>query len=442
MQLIKQKDKKIGVFGLGLTGISAYEALRDVADLVICFDDSKGREGSIPITPITDPIWTTLDKIVISPGVPHSHPIFAFCKDHNIAITSDIELFIEENPESEFILISGSNGKSTTTTLVGAIILHAGLDYHIGGNIGLPVLSLPMHRKGYVLEVSSFQIDLLNNIKVKIAALLNITPNHLDRYSSFDEYAKSKERLLSFATDYKIIGIDTEKTFEIYEKIKDEKNVIPISTSDQRAIDLVFCDEERIFDSYFTAENFATSYLYSSKTLKGKHNYENIAMSYAICRALGIDGRKVAETVNNFKGLEHRMQYLGKKGAVNFYNDSKATTLIAARAALSSLKNIFWLAGGIFKEYNFDPLDEEALKNIKKAYLFGQSANLFASHLKGKVEYEIFGSMTEAFNKAAMDAKASESEANLLLSPACSSYDQFKNFEERGKKFMQMVDEL
>jgi len=442
MKLNSQKGKKIGIFGLGLTGCSAFSALNKVAKTILCWDDLEANRnnftsqfGSESIKDIAEKDWQALDKVIISPGVPPSHPIFSLIKEHNILISSDIDLFIEENSQSRIIAITGTNGKSTTTALIGHILHKSGLDYHVGGNIGLPVLMLPKGAAGYVLELSSFQIDLLQNFNPFISILLNITQDHLDRYGTFEEYSKSKFR--AFEGDgIKIIGIDSDKSQEFYEslKAKGERKLIPITTNSSN--NGIICHSKKLIDNFFNRDTYE---LPEFKYLKGKHNQENIVASFTACRALGVAPLEIIKHISSFKGLKHRMQYLGTKDNISFYNDSKATNATSAACSLISLSNIFWLAGGIFKEKSLSPIDF-AVKNVKKAYLFGKDRLLFATYLENKVEYTMCMNMNEAFEYAVKDAQMIKENANILLAPACASYDQFKNFEDRGNQFIELYD--
>lgn len=442
IKLNQQQGKKIGIFGLGLTGCSAFSALEKVTKTLICWDDSEvNREkftskfGFKPLKNFTENEWQSLDKIIISPGIPPSHAIFLLIKKHNILISSDIDMFIEENPQSKIISITGTNGKSTTTALIGHILQTTGLDYHIGGNIGLPVLMLPKGAEGYVLELSSFQIDLLQNFNPFISVLLNITQDHLDRYGTFEEYSRSKFR--AFQGDgIKIIGIDSTKSREFYNHLKEqgERKLIPITTDSSN--NGITCHSDQLLDNFFNRDAYALSAL---KHLKGKHNQENIAASFASCRALGLEPQEIINSIFSFNGLKHRMQYLGTKDNISYYNDSKATNATSAACSLVSLNNIFWLAGGIFKEKSLSPIDL-GLKNVKKAYLFGKDKLLFAEYLEHKVEYTICTTMNEAFECAQKDALMTKESANILLAPACASYDQFKNFEDRGNQFIELYD--
>jgi len=431
-----KKNGKIGIFGLGLTGTSTFEFLKKTAKEIICWDDSVENRNKFTqefLIPIADPKWQTLDMIVISPGIAKSHPIFLLANKYNILISSDIQIFLEENRGTNVIIVTGTNGKSTTTALIGHIIKSFGLDYHIGGNIGLPVLALPQNAKGYVIELSSFQLDLLPTIEPTIAILLNITPDHLNRHGTYAEYCRVKAKALD-GDGIKIIGVDTKESRELYEKLKNsaEKKLIPISTISIK--DGISCNYSTLEDNFY---DFTSYNLPELKSLIGNHNHENIAASFAACRAIGLSAKEIITHLQSFKGLAHRMQFIGKLGKISFYNDSKATNTSSAVSSLSTLSNIFWLAGGVFKEENL-LLIEKTLKNIKKSYLFGKSKLLFAEYLEGKTEYLICNNMESALEAAINDARQEELEANILLAPACASYDQFKSFEDRGNQFINL----
>lgn len=422
---------KIGIFGLGISGISSLDFLNNLHSGIICWDDSEDNRQKIDsdlLLPLSHSDWQHLDTIIVSPGIPNSHAVYALAADYNILISSDIELFLQLNHDSEIIAITGTNGKSTVTSLVGHILTKNNLDYHIGGNIGLPALSLPPHAKGYVLELSSFQLDLLKQINPTIGVLLNLSPDHLDRHGTYSAYCSAKEKILQ-GDGLKIIGTTSPDSRKIYNKLhkSGEKNIVPIGHKDG-----LTCDAQKLVDNFF---DFTS---YDIPTLPTNH--ENIACAFAICRALGVEASNIVKHLASFEGLKHRMQLVGSHKQISFYNDSKATNVHAAESSLSSLKNIFWLAGGIFKSENLLPL-ENHIKNVKKAYLFGKNKLIFEEYLKGKVDYVTCNTMEEAFNKATNDALGEENLSNILLSPACSSFDQFKNFEDRGNNFINLYNE-
>lgn len=444
MKLHSQNGKKIGIFGLGVTGMSVYEALLGIAEMIICYDDSRENieqfiktNNKNTIIDITDSTWHGLDKIVISPGVSHNHAIFKLAKKFNIQISSDIDLLYEENPNAEYVVVTGTNGKSTTTSLIYHILKTNGFDnYQLAGNIGIPALSLDKS-DGYILELSSFQIDLLYNFAPNIAAILNITPDHLDRYENFQQYLQSKFKILKKA-DIKILGMDNDQTRTKYNELRalDKSSVISFASGHHCNIE---CNNNILYDNYFDIKQYQIP---ENKSLQGRHNQENIAASFAICRLLGVKGDDIINALSGFEGLKHRMQYVKTVNNVSFYNDSKATNSASAILALNSLRNIFWLAGGIYKEDSLDMFNSENLMNVKKIYLFGQSKDLFVKYFDGKIAYEECEALEDAVSKSYLDAKNSKEMASILLAPASASYDQFKNFAHRGDEFIKLVERI
>ncbi|WP_425361154.1 UDP-N-acetylmuramoyl-L-alanine--D-glutamate ligase [Candidatus Tisiphia endosymbiont of Stenodema calcarata] len=450
---LSQKHKNIGIVGLGKTGIAAWKVLNKVAK-VICYDQAKSSRdaftkiyGSDSLVSLSDLQWQNLDKILLSPGIPLSHDIVTMANSYNIPITSDIDLLFEEvrlrePEEANFIGITGTNGKSTTTALTSHILQSCGFHYQVGGNIGFPVLAMRLDSKGYVLELSSFQLDLLNSFKAKIVVLLNITQDHLDRHNNMQGYIAAKKKIFDRIDkdSFAIISVDHEITKNIFLELQKENrtNVVPISTYEILNKGISICNNI-IYDNIFEP---ITINLHNNNYLQGIHNQENIAASYAVCRIIGAMPEQIIAAIGLFKGLPHRMQYVGTIQGISFYNDSKATNGIAASKSISSLDNIYWLAGGIAKEGGITELEPWFYK-IRKAYLFGQDKDIFASFLNGKVDYQICQDLTEAFNSAFKDAMEDMGGIkNILLAPACASYDQFKNFEERGELFIKLYNAI
>ncbi|WP_341756319.1 MULTISPECIES: UDP-N-acetylmuramoyl-L-alanine--D-glutamate ligase [unclassified Candidatus Tisiphia] len=453
---LSQKHKNIGIVGLGKTGMAAYQSLNKVAR-IICYDQvSSSRDafskiyGNDNLVALSDPRWYDLDKILLSPGVPLSHDIVTMANSRNIPITSDIDLLFEEvkfrrGNKANFIGITGTNGKSTTTALTGHILQSCGFDYSVGGNIGFPALSMGLDCQGYVLELSSFQLDLLSSFKAKIAVLLNITEDHLDRHNNMQGYIAAKKKIFDRMDkdSFAIISVDNEITNNVLLELQKENktNVIPISVG--RILDkgVSICNNV-VYDHVFEP---ITINLPNNNYLQGMHNQENIAASYAVCRVIGGRPEQIVAAIELFKGLPHRMQYVGTiysnhSSKINFYNDSKATNSIAASKSIAALDNIYWLAGGVAKEGGITNL-EPWFDRIRKAYLFGQDKELFALSLKGKVDFQICQDLQEAFKAAVADAMQDTGKLkNILLAPACASYDQFKNFEERGNLFIELYN--
>ena len=442
------QNKKIGVFGLGITGVASYAAIRNAAKEIKVWDDKiSNREefalkfGPASLSYIESSEWESLDQILLSPGVQLDHRIRAIAKSNNIEIISDIDLLFDECKSAKFIGITGTNGKSTTTALIYHILKTAKKDFAMGGNIGVPALALPLDKKGYVLELSSFQLDLTKSFKSNIAVLLNVTPDHLDRYNSLEKYAAAKEKILSSLNSdgFGIIGVDNEITGKIFKKFSfNNSKIIPVSS--QKNIDHgISVIGNKIFDNLQEPTSWD---LPGNKSLQGNHNKENIAASVATCRLFGVGYQEILEAIKSFKGLPHRAEYLGIYENITFYNDSKATNADAASKSLSFLDNIYWLAGGVAKEGGINSLSP-LFHKVRKAYLFGDAKNLFAETIKNKVEYEIFENLSQAFAQAVIDTQKDKSNnKNILLAPAAASTDQFKNFEHRGEKFRQLFNDL
>lgn len=440
--------KKIGVFGLSVTGMAAYAAICDIVSEILVWDDkAANREefalkfGDSSLLAISNIRWQSLDQIILSPGIPLTHEIRKIANQHEIEITSDIDVLFRECNTAKFIGITGTNGKSTTTELIYHILKNSDYDFAIGGNIGIPALALPTDKKGYVLELSSFQLDLTKTFRASLAILLNITSDHLDRYKTIEQYSQAKEKILNLLSPdgFGIVGVDNHITEVIFKKFSENNpNIIPISST-QIVAKGVSVIGNKIHDNVYESVIFD---LPENKSLQGDHNKENIAASIAVCRILGMQYQKILDSIKSFKGLPHRAEYIGNHRNVNFYNDSKATNAEAASKSISFLDNIYWLAGGIAKEGGIQDLSS-LFNKIKKAYLFGQGKNQFAESLEGKVQFKLYDNLNDAFAEACLDALNNEATIkNVLLAPAAASTDQFKNFEHRGETFKQLYNDF
>ncbi len=446
IKLAKEKDKIVGVFGLARTGESAYKALTEAGVSTICYDDSERNRaefakkyGEAALVPITEEIWRKAHEIIISPGVPtilpKPHQVVELARKLEIPFIGDVDVLWKARPDAYYIAITGTNGKSTTTSLIHHIVTGGDQKWDIGGNIGKAVLNMDHHAYGYVLELSSYQIELLRDFKSDIAVLLNVTPDHLDRHGTIENYTNVKKTLVVNAK-IAIVGIDNPITKAIYEELKSTHTLVPISTK-EIIEDGVCVKDGKIYDRMNGAKREYT--LLPNKSLQGEHNYENVAASFAVTSICGMRPEIIISRMGSFVGLPHRMQFLGSKFNIDFYNDSKATNAEAASKSLSSLKDIYWLAGGVAKAGGVESL--LSLKsNIKKAYLYGDARYLFEQQIKDVIPYEIFDNLDESFKAALKDAKHSKKSANILLAPAASSLDQFKDFEARGNRFIELYE--
>lgn len=452
------KGKRVAVFGLGSSGLSSARALiAGGADVLVWDDSEKSREAAlretIPVGDLKDADWSKCDALVLAPGVPLTHPephwTVKLAQQHNIPVIGDVELFSRERdaraPVAPFLAITGTNGKSTTTALIAHMLKSAGRDVQVGGNLGTPILALepPQDDRVHVIEMSSYQIDLTPSLRPTAGIMLNVTPDHLDRHGTMERYAFIKSRVPGRAK-FPVIGIDDEYGREMARNLAAAgKSVIEISTRAIPAKGYVAGETHIYRVAGKDAAEIAD--LAGIGSLRGAHNAQNAMAAVAACAALGLDDESIRKGLRSFPGLAHRMEEVGRKIAnldnVLFVNDSKATNADSAAKALGSFDNIYWIAGGKPKEGGITPLSE-FFPRIRKAYLIGEAAPDFARTLDGKVPFEIVDTLDRAVPKAAEDAAKDGRDAVVLLSPACASFDQFRNFEVRGDRFRELVKAL
>ncbi len=446
--------KTVAVFGLGGSGLATCHALIAGGAHVIAFDDdarkvTQATEAKVGTADLHDIDWSGIAALVLTPGVPLTHPAphwsAKLAQQAGVEIIGDVELFCRERrrhaPDAPFVAITGTNGKSTTTALIAHLLRHAGKDVQMGGNIGVPVLQLepPAPGRYYVIECSSYQIDLAPSIDPTVGIMLNVTPDHLDRHGTIEHYAAVKSRILGRA-QFRIIGVDDEFGREMAKNLAAvRKNIIPISI--QGIVPHGYVGGERNIYRTGGSEAADIADLTGIGSLRGSHNMQNALAALAACSALGIDDGTLQEGLRSFPGLAHRMEEIARKGDVLFINDSKATNADSAAKALASFEGIYWIAGGKPKEGGIASL-AEFFPRIRKAYLIGEAAQDFADTLAGRVPHEVVGTLEAAVSAAARDAQASGSGGVVLLSPACASFDQFPNFEVRGDRFRQLVKSL
>lgn len=443
--------KTVAVFGMGLSGIAAGKALLTGGATVFGWDDTeRGREAArlsgLPVANLAELDWRLFDALILAPGVPLTHPAphwtVALARQNRVEIIGDTEIFCRERRRSKasakIVAITGTNGKSTTAALTHHLLKSAGADALLGGNIGVPVLDLPSFQdsRTYVLEFSSFQLDLTPSLDADAAALLNITPDHLDRHGTIEGYAAVKakifDRLGSDATA--VIGTDDSYCNEIAKNLVGRGAKITRISAKGQVSDGVYAEGSTLFE-VAGGRVISAADLQGIGSLRGAHNAQNAAAALALARSLGFPWDRLANALRTFPGLPHRMEEVRRTNHVLFINDSKATNADAAERALSSFSNIYWIAGGKPKEGGIASLSPY-FPRIKKAYLIGEAAAAFAKTLKGQTEVSLSGTLEKAVEQAATDAFADkQAEAVVLLSPACASYDQFPNFEVRGNTF-------
>lgn len=449
------KGRKLALFGLGGSGIATAHALLAGDAELVAWDDNRDRvfeaqAAGIPVADLRTVDWPDMAALVLAPGVPLTHPkphwTVDLAKAHGVEIIGDVELFVRQRridaPDCPFIAITGTNGKSTTTALIAHILTQAGRDTQLGGNIGTAVMTLDPPKKGrfFVVECSSYQIDLAPSINPTAGILLNLSPDHLDRHGTMQHYADVKERLVA-GSDVAIVGTDDQWCTIIADRLeRAATKVVRISKRNVLA-DGYFADGTTIMAATGAATHPVVD-LGEIATLRGAHNGQNAAAAIAACLAVGLSEEEITSGLATFAGLQHRMQPVARRGRVLFVNDSKATNADAAGPALSSFDRIYWIAGGLAKEGGLQPLSGW-FDHIAKAYLIGEAAPVFAATLGDSVRYEITGTLDRAVSHAAEDAaKDGTGESVVLLSPACASFDQYKNFEVRGNAFVAHVASL
>ncbi|MCF8470934.1 MAG: UDP-N-acetylmuramoyl-L-alanine--D-glutamate ligase [Parvibaculum sp.] len=452
------EKRNVAVLGLGKSGLATVRALEAGGATIFAWDDADAKRAEAERVGVTlanskNWDWPSFAALVLSPGIPLTHPdphpAVTKAKAHGVEVIGDIEIFqralAASGTGAKLVAVTGTNGKSTTTALIGHMVRRCGGDARVGGNIGKAVLELdaPTPAIIYVVEVSSYQIDLAPGLAPNIGVLLNITPDHIDRHGTVEHYAEVKGRLLARQAekDTAVIGVDEPRTREICmrERARRMETVMPISVGKTISRGIYALDGV-LYDSTGT-QTVKAGDLREIKTLAGAHNWQNAAAAYATGRALGYPRERIFAAFESFPGLAHRMEIVGEANGVRFVNDSKATNADAASKALATYSNVYWIAGGKAKEGGIEML-APWFAHIRRAYLIGAAAHDFAATLKDKVEAIHCGTLDRAVEAATRDAMADESEMRVvLLSPACASFDQFANFEERGDAFRAAVQE-
>jgi UDP-N-acetylmuramoylalanine--D-glutamate ligase len=432
------RGRRYAVLGLARSGLATVEALvASGAEVTVWDSKEEARAKVADKVTLADPLEIDLagyDGVVVSPGVPlNRHPIAAKARAAGVPVIGDIELFAQARaslPSHKVVGITGTNGKSTTTALVHHILKTAGVPTEMGGNIGLPILAQdPLPEGGvYVLELSSYQIDLTFSLDCDVAVLTNVTPDHLDRYESFEAYAASKMRLFQMQSR-EHVGVSPGWGLE-------------------RKLSLDVHPGPGQWSSFFEGDEFGSAFgQVDWPSLQGPHNLANVHMAYIACQELGLrmspmpEGLKhagILEAFKTFRGLPHRMERVAEKGGILFVNDSKATNPDSTAPALAAYPHVHWIVGGLAKTKDLGPCEAQ-LGHVRAAYTIGDSGPMFAQLLAGKVPVTECGVLGTAVNEAAGAAKAGEV---VLLSPACASFDQFRDYEARGQAFRDAVGAL
>ena len=456
------EGRRIAVFGLGRSGLTAARALKAGGALPVLWDDSvssrmQAEAEGFAVEDLTSADWSGFAALVLSPGAPLTHPephwTVGKAREAGIEIVGDIELFaraIADLPEGErpkVIAITGTNGKSTTTALTGWVLKRAGMTVHVGGNIGIGVLALPAPAPDavYVIEVSSYQLDLTTSFAPDVAILTNISPDHLDRHGGIGGYVGAKMRIFQAQgpAGIALVGIDDTFGINIAETLVDRQDRLLLVTTAKHhergdwRNGFENAGAVTAIDGVLASLGEYVCDLSAARALPGRHNAQNAAFAYAASRALGVSRDAAVEGLLTFPGLAHRMEHVATLGRVRFINDSKATNADAARQALSSYERSFWIAGGRAKAGGIDDL-EDLFPRVAEAFLIGEAAGPFAARL-GETPHRISGDMASAVKAAVEAAAATGREEVVLLSPAAASFDQYPDFEARGEAFRAAV---
>lgn len=455
------KGRDVAVFGLARTGLAAARALAAGGARVHAWDDNdvtraKAEAAGVPVSDINSRDWRSFAALVLSPGVPltfpEPHRVVTLAEATGVPIVSDIELFaravnaLPATQRPKVIGVTGTNGKSTTSALIAHILKEAGKDVRLGGNIGDAILEQPPLHAGayYVIELSSFQLDLTSSLRLDVAVWLNTTPDHLDRHGDMAAYVAAKKRIFlnQGAADWAVIGVDDSYCAAVCTELTraGAQHVAPISSGQALGRGVIALNGKLI--DALSGRSEIVADLSAAPALQGKHNAQNAAAAFATARALGVDARLITQAMTTFAGLPHRLERAGAIQGVRFINDSKATNANAAAQALAVFPRVYWIAGGVAKEGGVSEL-APFFPRIAKAYLIGQSAGDFSDTLRGKVAVAMAGNLEAAVKMAFTDAAASgEPHPVVLLSPACASFDQFKSYEDRGECFKKFVAAL
>jgi UDP-N-acetylmuramoylalanine--D-glutamate ligase len=450
--------KRVAIFGLGGSGLASASALLAGGADVIAWDDSvdavaKAASAGIPSGDLRQIDWSRISALVLAPGVPLTHPAphwtVALARAAGVEVIGDIELFCRERraraPRAPFVAITGTNGKSTTTALVAHLLRSGGREAEIGGNIGTAILSLapPDETRAHVIECSSYQIDLAPTLDPSVGILLNITEDHLDRHGTLAHYAAVKERLVAGVQEdgMAIVGVDDPWCAAAADRLERSGKKLARVSVRRPLHDGLYVEGETVMQAADGARH-AIAKLGGIGSLRGIHNAQNAACAVGAALALGLSAQAIQQGLVSFPGLAHRMEEVGRKARVLFVNDSKATNADSAAQALACFSDIFWIAGGRAKTGGIASL-ARFFPRIRMAYLIGEAATDFAAELRGRVPHVIAGTLERAVELAAADAEASEvAEPVVLLSPACASFDQYRNFEVRGDRFRELVRAL
>ena len=454
-------NKKVGILGLSRTGISSMKFLKRRGFDVFGWDDnkevlSKAKKNKLNIQNLNNNNLKEMTFLLVSPGIPFSgkkkHSFLKQAKKEKIEILNDIELFFRFNPEEKYIGVTGTNGKSTTVSLLSHVFKKLKINNSLSGNIGRPVFDLKRFKKIFnILEISSFQLELMKRTTFKVAVLLNITKDHIERHQSFKKYINEKIKIFNNQSedDVSIIGVDNEVTSSLVRKLKKklDSKIITVSGENNKA-DIYIKNKKLIINLNLRKNKISKIIdIIQFNNFLGVHNYQNIAAVYAIVLSLGFyKWKQIENSIKSFKALPHRLQKIKQINNITFVNDSKATNIDATNQALKNFKNVFWILGGRLKERSLQKLKKHFFR-IKHVFLVGETKFLYQKYLKNFLDCTTVKNLEEAVKLSYFLAQKNIKEKKIkssivLLSPACSSLDEWKDFEDRGNAFIKFVKKI
>jgi len=432
------------IYGLNRSGKSIISYLKKINENFCCWDDNRkirsniiNFDESIELVEPKNINFKLIKESFISPGISFANKKLILLKNNNIKLYRDLEIYSRVAKNKKIIAITGTNGKSTTAKLISDMLKNSDLDNFLGGNIGVPLLDFvndKEDKKYHVIELSSFQLESYHSFQPYISILLNISEDHLDRYKDFQSYASQKEKIIdSNSGKFNIICVDNSFTLKIYKK--NINKVIPISKNFLKKG--VFFKDGYIIDNYFKPK-YCTLLETISPSLFGNFNIENILAAYVVSKIMNIKQDNFVNISKNYKGLPHRLETIFKSKYLQIINNSKATNLDAAIKSISNYENIYLILGGRAKEKDFTKI-LKFKDRLNRIFLIGESATKIENQLSNKIQCNNCNTLVEAIKKIYLEANRDFKYKTILFCPACSSFDQFLNYEERGKYFKKLI---
>ncbi|MBA4749291.1 MAG: UDP-N-acetylmuramoyl-L-alanine--D-glutamate ligase [Alphaproteobacteria bacterium] len=438
------------VVGLARSGLGAIKALKKAGATLYAWDDQtdahiEATRLGAKVLPPHKINWQGLKALVLSPGIPHTYPkphlSAKLALQQDVPIICDMDFLFQAKTDARFLGITGTNGKSTTTALIGHILRKAGFVVEVGGNIGVSALELEDLPEGgiYVLEMSSYQLERVPHLRCEVGVFLNLMPDHLERHGGIEGYIRAKRRLLEGSPPpFMVMGTHEVIMKELFARVSGEAVCVDLNGIPHKG--LYVSQDGILTDNYWEKGRSICTLLDLAGKLPGLHNAQNALAAYGAARRLGLTFEDCREGILSFKGLPHRIERLGRVSGITFINDSKATNAEATSKALSAFKDISWIVGGKPKEDGLTGI-EPYLGHVRHAYLIGESEEAFAAFLtQHKVPHTKCGTLKHAAARAVEDLKGQE--GLILLSPACASFDQFHDYEERGNTFRDVFSQF